>query len=191
MKRITTTIVVAALAIVGIALAGDEPQDREQREQREQKNPAAFLQQFVGEWSVDSYAVMEPGEDPYHFEGNEKARMLGGQWLVSEYISEVEGVTLNSILTIGYDPAKEKFVATYVNAMQTRLWTYEGTLDDEGTTLTLRTEGPFMGDPSRTAEFRVVIDHKDADEWTMSSQIHMPEDDEWVEFLRFEYEREE
>jgi hypothetical protein len=185
MKRFAATIAVAGLAIVGIALAGGEPQDQEQREQ----HPSAFLQQLVGEWSVTSYAVMDPNEDPYRFEGEEHTRMLGRQWLVSEYKSEVEGQTLHSILTIGYDPAKEKFVATYANAMQTMLWTYEGALDDEASTLTLKTEGPFMGDPNQKADFRVVIDHKDADQWTMSSQIHMPDQDEWFEFLRFEFER--
>ncbi len=47
-----------------------------------------------------------------------------------------------------------------------------------------------MGDPNQSAEYRVVIDRKD-EEWTMSSQIHMPDDDEWFEFLRIEYEPEE
>lgn len=186
MKCTATAFLAAALAIVGVALAADEPQNQQPREQ---KHPAAFLQQLVGEWSAVVYAVQDPAEDPYRFEGKETSRMLGRQWLVSEFYSEVEGVTINSILTIGYDPTIEKFVGTYVNSMQPQLWTYEGTLNDEGTTLTLKTEGPFMGDPEQKAEFRVVIERKGADQWTMGSQIFMPDEDKWVEFLSFEYER--
>jgi hypothetical protein len=187
MKRMTTTLIAAALAITCMAIADDEPHNQQQHEQQ---NPSAFLQKLVGEWSVTSYAVMDPSQEPYRFEGKESARMLGQQWFVSEYKAEVEGQTLHSILTIGYDPAQEKFVATYVNAMQTQLWSYEGTLNDEGTMLTLKTEGPFMGDPNQTAEYRVVIERKDADQWTMGSQILVPGDGEWFEFLTFEYERE-
>lgn len=184
MKSITTTLV-AILAIVGITFADDVAP---KHDQPEQQNPSAFLQKLVGEWSVTSYAVMDPNEEPYRFEGEETARMLGRQWLISEYQSEVEGQVIHSILTIGYDPAQEQFVATYVNSMQTQLWSYEGTLNEQGTTLTLKTEGPFMGDPNQKADYRVVIERDDADRWTMSSQIHMP-DGEWFEFLRFEYER--
>lgn len=189
MKCTATAFLAAALAIVGVALAADEPQNQQPREQK--KHPAAFLQQLVGEWSAVVHAVQDPAEDPYRFEGKETARMLGRQWLVSEFYSEVEGVTINSILTIGYDPTIEKFVGTYVNSMQPQLWTYEGTLNDEGTTLTLKTEGPFMGDPEQKAEFRVVIERKGADQWTMGSQALVPDEDRWVEFLSFEYERKE
>ena len=188
MKYIATAFLAAALAIVGIALAADEPQNQPQRQQM---TPAVFLQQLVGEWSAVVHAVQDPAQDPYRFEGKETTRMLGRQWLVSEFHSEVEGITINSILTIGYDPTIEKFVATYVNSMQPQLWTYEGTLNDEGTTLTLKTEGPFMGDPEQKAEFRVVIERKGADQWTMGSQIFVPDEDKWVEFLSFEYERKE
>ncbi len=188
MKRTTTTIAAAALAVVGMVMAGAEPPTDEPLEPQ---NPAAFLQQLVGEWSAVVHAVQDPAQDPYRFEGRETARMLGGQWLVSEFYSEVEGQTIHSILTIGYDPTIEKFVATYANSMQGSLWTYHGTLNDEGTRLTLKTKGPFMGDPDRQADFRVVIECTDADEWTMGSQIHMPDEDEWVEFLSLEYERDE
>lgn len=188
MTRITTTLVAAALITAGIALAGDEPQNNEKVAQ---KDPAEFLQKLVGEWSAVTYAVTDPEQEPYRFEGKEHARMLGRQWLVSEYTSEVEGVSIHSMLTIGYDRTQEKFVATYANSMQSSLWTYHGTLNDEGTTLTLKTQGPFMGDPEQKAEFRVVIQSKGADQWTMGSQIQMPENGEWFEFLSFEYERKE
>lgn len=187
MKRITTTLV-AALTIISVASATD---DTPNQEQAAQKDPAAFLQKLVGEWSVVTYAVMDPEQDRYRFEGKETARMLGKQWLVSEYYSEVEGQTIHSMLTIGYDSTQEMFVATYANSMQSTLWTYTGTLNDAGTTLTLKTEGPFMGDPEQKAEFRVVIESKDADNWIMGSQIHMAEQGEWFEFLSFEYERKE
>ena len=188
MKWITLIVVAATLAAAG--LAPGTLQAQEGQEQRAEQHPSAFLQKLVGEWSVTTYAVMDPDQDPYRFEGRETGRMLGRQWFVSEFYSEVEGVVIESILTIGYDPAKEKFVASYANSNQPMLWTYEGTLNDEGTKLTLKTEGPFMGDPDQTAEYRVVIERKDADHWTMGSQIQVPDEEEWFEFLSFVYERE-
>ncbi len=72
MKCMTGTVIAAALAIVGLALADDETQNHQQ-----QANPTAFLQQLVGEWTAVSYAVMDPAQEPYRFEGRETARMLG------------------------------------------------------------------------------------------------------------------
>ncbi|MCC5822259.1 MAG: DUF1579 domain-containing protein [Phycisphaerales bacterium] len=188
MKRIIAALAAVTIATVGFAIAGDEPTDHPQTQPA---NPAAFLERLTGKWTATSYAVMDPDQEPYRFEGKESARMLGRQWLVSEFLSEVEGVTINAILTVGYDPVIEKFVATYVSSMQSTLWSYTGTLDEEGNTLTLNTKGPFMGDPDQPADFRVLIRLKDADQWSMHSQILMPDDGEWFEFLRLEYQREE
>jgi hypothetical protein len=72
--------------------------------------------------------------------------------------------------------------------MQRHMWFYTGSLDSQGTTLTLETEGPVMGDPSRTARYRMVIRLADADLKVTRSLILGP-DGSWFEFGRAEFRR--
>lgn len=48
---------------------------------------------------------------------------------------------MTTIMTIGYDPHRQRFVGTFVASMMTHLWMYEGALDDGERVLTLETEG--------------------------------------------------
>lgn len=70
------------------------------------------------------------------------------------------------------------------------MWQYTGALDHFGTVLTLETEGPIMGDPTRTAQYPEIIEVEDADHKVMRSLILGP-DGEWFEFSRAEYRRNE
>lgn len=154
-------------------------------------DPTAFLQQMVGEWSVVAEAVPGPGRDPVRTERREMARLLGGRWLVAESTGPTPtGEPTTSILTLGYDPAEERFVGTWIDSMQTHLWSYTGTLDDSGTTLTLETEGPVLGDPNRTARYREILEIVDADRRVWRTMIFGP-DGEWFEFAQAEYRRDD
>jgi hypothetical protein len=169
-----------AAAIVGVAAAAGELSGRQSGE------PAAFLQRLAGEWSVVSEAVLGPGQEPIRTESHEVARLLGGRWLVAESTRMVGDRPVTSILTVGQGPAREGFVATFIDEMQAHLWSYTGTLDDAGTSLTLDTEGPILGDPTRTARFRVVIESRGVDHKAMRSMILGP-DGEWFEFSNTDY----
>ena len=175
--------VAAAVVMAGLASTGGEPAPPQL------PGPAGFLRQLAGEWSVVSEATLGPGQEPVRTESREVARLLGGQWLVAEGSGTTPtGQPHTSILTLGYDPAGGRFVGTYISSMQTHLWSYTGTLADSGTTLTLETEGPILGDPDRVARYREVIEIIDVDHRVMRSMILGP-DGEWFEFARAEYRR--
>lgn len=175
--------VTAAVVIAGMTLADGEPAAAQSGE------PTEFLQQLTGEWSVVSEAIPGPGQDPVRLESREVARLLGGQWLVAEGSGTTPtGQPHTSILTLGYDPPGSRFVGTYISSLQTHLWSYTGTLDDSGTTLTLETEGPILGDPDRITKYREVIEIIDVDHRITRSMILGP-DGEWFEFARAEYRR--
>lgn len=72
--------------------------------------------------------------------------------------------------------------------MQTHLWTYTGELDESGTVLTLETEGPILGDPTTSTEYREIIEAENDDRYVVRSMIRGP-DGEWFEFARAEYRR--
>ncbi len=153
------------------------------------EDPTAFLEKLVGEWSVVAEATLGPGQEPVQLESVEVARLLGQRWLVAENVGSTPGGRpVTSILTLGYDSFHERFVGTYISSMQTHLWSYSGQLDDTGTILTLETEGPILGDPTKVTSYREVIEVVSADRKVMRSMILGP-DGEWFEFARAEYRR--
>ena len=40
-----------------------------------------------------------------------------------------DGGPATMIMTLGYDPAKKRFVGTFIGSMMTNLWVYEGELE--------------------------------------------------------------
>lgn len=147
----------------------------------------AFLERMAGEWSVASEATLGPGQEPIPTDIDVNARLIGGTWMVAEGSGTAAGRSFTWIFTLGYNPAEAQFVGTWIDSNQTYLWTYSGTLDDSGT-LTLETEGPIMGNPSTTTQYREIIEVEDTDHHVMRSLILGP-DGEWFEFARAEYRR--
>ena len=62
------------------------------------------------------------------------------------------GGTGTTVMTLGYDSARQRFVGTFIASMMTHLWVYKGVLNDAGTELTLETEGPVVVDVRVTRE---------------------------------------
>jgi hypothetical protein len=168
------SIVVATLAAAAAATAQGH-------------DPDTFVHGLAGEWSVATQTVLGPGQEPIRSESRESARMVGN-WLVAESVGDAGGRPFTAILTLGWDPHEERFVATWIDGVQRHLWHYSGALDESGATLTLETEGPFMGDRSRTARYRVLIEALAPDRKVMRSEILGPHG-EWFEFSRAEYQR--
>src|SRR5687768_16701320 len=104
-----------------------------------------WLQTLVGEWTSEAEAVMGPDQPPSTFRGTESVRSLGGLWVLCEGQGEMPGGgTARTLLTLGYDPARQRYVGTFVGSMMTHQWVYEGSMDPEGKVLTLDTEGPHF-----------------------------------------------
>src|SRR5688500_2080093 len=88
----------------------------------------AWLHRFVGEWTYDSEAMPEPGKPPDRASGRENVRSLGGVWVVCEGQGDMPGGGHGSaIMSLGYDPAKRRFIGTFIGSMMPDLWIYEGT----------------------------------------------------------------
>ncbi|MCI0588808.1 MAG: DUF1579 domain-containing protein [Planctomycetes bacterium] len=171
--------------IAGLAAAVLPVQDMPRPDKLEQH---VWLQQLVGEWTATSEATMGPGAEPMRLESTETARSLDGLWIVAEGSASFDGKPFTSILTLGYDPNKKAFVGTWVDTMQTHMWTYSGTLDEAKRVLTLATEGPSFEDPSKTCKFRDVIEIKGPDQKTLTSSMQN-QDGTWNTFMRADYRR--
>jgi hypothetical protein len=132
---------------------------------------------------------MEPGCAPGHFQGTESVRSIGGLWIVAEGQGEMPGGgTATSMMTLGYDPQKQRYLGTWIGSMMTHLWRYEGTLDAAEKVLTLDTEGPDMTAKGKMAKFRDVIEFKSDDHRVLTSHT-LGEDGKWCHFMTPHYRR--
>jgi hypothetical protein len=139
-----------------------------------------WLQRLVGEW------VAESAEHPGVW--TETVRSLGGTWTVAEGRGEMPGGgPAATLMTLGYDPQKGRFVGTWVGSMMTHLWVYDGALDETGNVLSLETEGPAM-DGGGMAKYKDVIEFRGNEQRALTAYI-MGDDGKWREFMKTSYRR--
>lgn len=148
-----------------------------------------WLEKLVGEWTIETEAPVEPGKPPEKFTGTESVRSLGGFWTLSEGKGEMPGGgTATSLMTLGYDPHKKRFVGTFIASMMTYLWVYEGALDAEERALTLDAEGPDMSGEGKMARYQDVIEFKSDDHRVLTSRM-LRDDGTWQEVVVAHYRR--
>jgi hypothetical protein len=148
-----------------------------------------WLQQLIGEWIFESECSMGPDQPPSKFQGKETVRSLGGLWILCEGEGEMPGGGIGrTLMTLGYDPAKKRYVGTFVGSMMTHLWIYDGRLDPAGRLLSLDSEGPSFTDPGKQASYRDVIEIRSADQRVLTSHS-LDENGSWRGFMTATYRR--
>ena len=148
-----------------------------------------WLHKLVGEWEYEHETPAAPGQPPQKFTGSETVQSLGGLWVVCEGRGTMPGGgAANTMMTLGFDPKKGRYVGTWVGSMMHNLWVYDGSLDAEGRVLTLDTEGPSFTDPAKTARYQDVIEFKD-DDYRLLIARTLGDDGKWTEFMTAHYRR--
>ena len=148
-----------------------------------------WLRRLVGEWTFEGEARMGPGQPSVKYTGTESARSLMGAWTVIEGRGDQPGGgTSSSLMTLGYDVVRERFVGTFVTGMMTHLWIYEGDLDEAANRLTLDTEGPSFTTQGQMVKYEDFIELLDDDHRVMTSRF-LGDDGEWHEFMPVDYRR--
>jgi hypothetical protein len=151
-------------------------------------NEHRWLQRLVGDWTYEAEAPAHGDQPASRETGTEFVRSLGGLWVMGEMRGGGSdgNAGSESVITLGYDPARERFVGTFVSSMMTYLWIYEGEL--QGDTLTLHAEGPGFPDMSRMVRYRDVIELRGESERIMTSH-HETEGGGWQSFMTMRYRR--
>ena len=138
---------------------------------------------------MEAESAMAPGEPSMKTTGTESVRSLGGLWIVAEGEGEMPGGgTGNSLMTLGYDPQKNRYIGTWVGSMMTHLWLYDGSLDDGKKVLTLNSEGPGMKGDGTMAKYQDVIEFKSDDHRVLTARVQ-GEDGSWQPFMTAHYRR--
>jgi len=158
-------------------------------QQIEPQKEHRWLHKLVGEWTYEGEAMMGPDQPPHKSKGTERVRSLGDLWFVAEGEMEMpgggHGITM---MTLGYDPQKKRFVGTWLGSMMTNLWVYDGALDAAERVLTLDTEGPNMTVEGKTSKYKDVIEFKSDDHRVLTSHI-LGDDGKWQQFMTSDYRR--
>jgi hypothetical protein len=102
------------------------------------------LMELVGEWNVECTYAMGPGEE-MTCEAKETIEPVGAFWTVSLFQSEMMGMPFIGRCTMGYDPRREVWIATWVDSMMPHMYVMEGNYDEAGKVLTMNSEGPAPG----------------------------------------------
>lgn len=146
-----------------------------------------WLEQLVGEWEVQMEASAGPDQPPTVHPGTDSVRSLS-VWVVCEGTMPMPDGEGRTVMTLGYDPAKGKFVGTFIGSMMTNLWVYEGTLDASGKVLTLDADGPSFADPTKTAKYKDAIEIVSPDHRILTSRFQ-GDDGTWHHFMTAHYRR--
>jgi hypothetical protein len=147
-----------------------------------------WLEQLVGEWTTEMEGVAGPDQPPVKHAGTETVRSLSTWVLCEGLFSMPDDRPARTVMTLGYDPAKKKFVGTFIGSMMTNLWVYEGELDASGKKLVLDAEGPSFADPTKAAKYKDTVEIVSPDHRTLSSQFQA-EDGTWHHFMTAHYRR--
>lgn len=153
----------------------------------ERRTEHDWLQRLVGEWATgpDEGAA---GETP-HPAWTESVRSLHGVWVVGEGRGEMPGGgAATTLTTLGYDPARGRFVGTWIGSMMTHLWIYEGSLDESGNVLTLDTEGPDFTSDGGIVRVQDIIAFEDDDTRTLTARVQ-DGDGGWKQVMTARYRR--
>jgi len=148
-----------------------------------------WLLKWVGEWTMEAESFMGPDQPLFKSTGTETVRAVGDLWIQGSGQGEMPGGgTGYMVVTLGYDPQRERFVGTWIGSMMAYLWIYEGTLDESGRKLILDTTGPDMSGKGGTSKYREEIEVADSDHRIWKSYAPAP-DGGWQNFMTAHYRR--
>lgn len=145
-----------------------------------------WLKRLIGEWTLESGGDHADGEKAA---GTETIRALGDFWVVSEYVGTMHCPgEFRSLVTIGYDPVKGRFVGSWIGSVMTMQWVYDGELSEDQTTLDLFAEGPDFEGGDRIALYRDRMELRGEDHRVLIS-AYQTESGEWKQFMELHFRR--
>ena len=178
-------LAVPLVAVAGLVWArqdmGGKEQDQPQLPKPGKEHEA--MKELEGTWDFVMKHRMAPDAPEVESKGVETCSMVGGFWMVFDIKvpAMVMGMPWHGHGIMGFDPAKKKYVGSFVHNMTPYLSTGEGTMDAAGKVLTMTWEG--MDDRTgKVGKMREVFERKDKDHSVMTMYGPGPDGKETVYF---------
>ncbi len=144
------------------------------------------LKQDVGTWDA-TVEMMEPGKPPAVSKGVETVSLIeGGLWTVTDFKSTMMGAPFHGHGTNGFDPAKKRYVFTWIDSMSTGLALGEATYDPGTKTMKGWMEGPDL--TGKTMKMNETTEWKDPDTRVFTMSVPGPGGKD-VPTMRISYKR--
>ena len=142
----------------------------------------AVLKQMEGEWDATMDFMGMESKGTYTCKVG-----MGGLWLTQDYAGNFMGQDFTGHGILGYDPAKKKYVGTWIDSMVTSLDLMAGTYDEGKKELTMAQKGvdPASG---QEVDMRNVTRFVDKDHMTFEMHVGQPGGEEAAAFT-IEYVR--
>ncbi len=86
-----------------------------------------WIQESAGTWNVKCTYYMDPTQPPMECTARETIEAVGQFWTVSTFEADFMGMPFQGRCTLGYTPAKERFVGTWIDSMSQHMFVMEGT----------------------------------------------------------------
>jgi hypothetical protein len=142
-----------------------------------------WLQKLAGDWKAES-------DEAVGGMWNETGTRVGDVFIQLDGQGDMpDGTPGRTLMTLGFDPERGKFVGSFAGSMMTHHWVYEGSLDEAKKVLTLDTEGPEWKN-GRMRRFRDIIEFEDDDRRVLRSEM-LGEDGSWQEVMRATFVRQD
>lgn len=182
-KLVVSNLVLAIVLLTQTSLPGQNGPEMPGPEKEHE-----WLASLAGDWEAEGEVHVDADKPPLKTKGTEHARMVGKLWLLAEGHGQFMEMPVSSVLTVGYDPQKKKYIGTWIDSMTAYLWTYEGSLDEERQALTLISEGPCPMRPGEMSKFKEVIELKNKNLKVFTSSMQ-EENGEWTKLVTVRYHR--
>ncbi|OYW83141.1 MAG: hypothetical protein B7Z26_01370 [Asticcacaulis sp. 32-58-5] len=146
-----------------------------------------WLEKLTGDWEIipDMSLPDEQRADGWI----ERGRMLHGVWLIVEGHGPMPGGgEATTLMTLGFDRAKGRFVGSWVGSMMDHMWVYDGHWNEAHKSLSLDCEGPDWENPGQTLKYRDIYTLNDDNTRTLTAMVQTV-DGEWKRLMQNHYRR--
>lgn len=171
--------IAALCAAVGAAAPQDHGAPAKPQKEHE------WFKALDGDWLVDAESTKDGGPPR---KGFAKGKLIGGFWLVLENRFDAKDQRFTSVMTIGFDPGRKKYVASWIDSTSASERRLEGTLDPASQELTFEADAP-SAQPGRTTRIQERIMITSPDRWTITCS--RDDGGTWTIFKKVIYNRKE